>query len=246
MRPEGRAGGGHSAGVVGPRHDRRRVLQLAVAGVVAGACAPAAREVTGPAPPPPPVTVRTRWRDRPDGPLPLYGDEGQPFFFLSPDGATSSIAGGAVVGNLPDRPSAAYLSQDLGTPVRRIGAEFGFGPGSTGASLTLIAWLPGRPLTSPLHVALAPDKWVVAVLEEGELTEIGEGTYGAPLERDGRPHRVDIVLRGSTVTSSLPDGRVVEASDDDVARLAGSIACWEFFREAGDGAQVRLYESWAG
>lgn len=226
---------------------RRRLLWLAVAAPVLVSCArPWASVPAAPAPPPGPVSVRTRWRARPDGPIPPTGDEGVPFAVTAPHGRQPSVSGGALVGNLPDTNAATYVMQGLTTKILRIGAEFGFDPGNGAGSLGLIAWIPFADATAHCHVAFAPDRWIAATVENGELDEIGSGHYSTPLVQDGRPYRVEVVIDGATTYITLPDGSVVRSGPSEgVARIAGTAPCWEFFREEPGSTSVRLYETWA-
>ncbi|NMO90384.1 hypothetical protein [Actinomycetospora sp. TBRC 11914] len=230
---------------------RRRALAVGGAAAVTGlAAACSAHAATGsPVPPPPdvPLRVRTRWTARPDGPLPARGDEGVPFTLTGPDiEPPPSVAGGALVGHLPDRHGAAYVLQTPGGGLRRIGATFGFGPGTTDGSLALVLFSPGRPFSGPCHLAIAPDRWVAGTLVDAAVTEIGSGTFATPIPQDGRPVRVDAVVVGDALVVRLPDGSLVGPRGPDVAALPAATACWEFFRDAAGGADVHLYDTWAG
>jgi hypothetical protein len=230
-----------------PTMTRRRALGLGVSALPAAALAGCAAAAPVPAPPDVPLQVRTRWSARPDGPLPARGDEGVPFALTGPDVVPPpAVVGGALVGYLPDRHAAAYVLQTPGGALRRIGATFGFGPGTTAGALALVLWSAERPFTGPCHLALAPDRWIASTVVDTALTEIGSGTLATPIPQDGRPARVDAVLVGDTLVITLPDGSVVGPRGRDVAGLPATTACWEFFRDDAGGADVRLYDTWAG
>ncbi|WP_226366712.1 hypothetical protein [Pseudonocardia sp. ICBG162] len=229
---------------------RRQVLVLGAAGL-AGLAVPAgcgtSGEVVPVSAPEVPVRVRTRWAGRPAGPLPAAGDEGVPFT-MSLAGTTErpSTDGRGLVGNLPDRPSAAYVMQGLPDKVHRIGARVGFGPGSAEGMLALVAWDPSAPMTAHCHFVLTPDHWVGATAGDGSLDELGRGRLSADLPGDGSPVTFEVVVSGRTVWVHLPDGSVTAVQGEAVERIQGSIACWEFYRNAPGGAPVTIYETWAG
>jgi hypothetical protein len=221
---------------------RRHVLGLV-------ALAPWAALVVGPPPRPAraavPTDVHTRWSGRPDQPLPSHGDEGLPLRVVAVGHPPPVIAGGGLAGNLPESASATYVEQDLPAKIVRIGAEFGFGPGSARGALGLIAWVPGQPLTGHGHIAITPEGWVAATVRDGALTEYASGEFRVPLVTDGRPYRAEVRFDGATAALTLPDGTSARGDHPDVARLDGTVACWEFYREDADGAPVVLYRTWA-
>jgi hypothetical protein len=228
---------------------RRGALALGVTALAAVPLSACSAWAATPVAPPPdvPLRVRTRWSAHPDGPLPPRGDEGVPFALTGPDvSPPPSVTGGALVGHLPDRHAAAYVLQTPGGAVRRIGATFGFGPGTTTGALALVLFSADRPFTGPCHLAISPDRWVASTLVDSGLTEIGSGRLRTPIPQDGRPARVDAVVVGDALVITLPDGRRVGPRGDDVAGLDAATACWEFFRDDAGGADVRLYDTWAG
>jgi hypothetical protein len=226
------------------------VLGLGLGALSAAALVATAGCDTTPVAPPPDVPLRlhTRWAGRPDGPLPQRGDEGVPIVLTGPDVVPGpTIAGGALVGNLPDRSAANYVLQTPGgAPIRRIGATFGFGPGTTAGALALVVFSPSPPFTGPIHLAISAQEWIASTVVAAKLTEIGSGVLENGIPPDGTPARVDVVVDGHELAIALPDGTVVRPQGDDVARLPGTTACWEFFRQSPGGADVRIYETWAG
>ncbi|MET0188121.1 MAG: hypothetical protein ABW212_03925 [Pseudonocardia sediminis] len=225
---------------------RRTVLALA--GLAVGGVTGCAEQPATVAAPDVPVRLRTRWQGRPDGPLPPRGDEGVPFTLaLSESSASPTVTGGALVGNLPDRHAAAYVMQQLDAKVRRIGATFGVGPGTDAGSLALVAWVPGRAtLETHCHVVVTPTRWIVATAENNALDELASGTLSRPLPQDGTPQRVEVVFDGATAFLTLPDGSSHQITGEAIGRIPGAIAGWEFYRDHAGGADVRLYETWAG
>jgi hypothetical protein len=231
---------------------RRGVLGLggaALLGALAG-CGASAVATPVAAVPDVPLLRHTRWTGRPDGPLPAAGDEGVPFTtLLSNTTARPSLRGGVLVGNLPARASAAYVTQPLGAPVRRIGARIAFGPGTTSGSAALVAWN-GAPevdrVDGHLHLVFTPDRWIAGVLEGGRVREIARDDYGLALPQDGTPRTVDVVTAGDTVVLRLPDGTVTSVRDARFGTGSGTVAVWEFYKNADDSAEVTFAETWAG
>lgn len=197
-----------------------------------------------------PLRRHTRWAGRPDGPLPAVGDEGVPFTtLLSNSSVPPSLRGGVLVGNLPAARSAAYLTQPLGAPVRRLGARIAFGPGTTSGSAALVAWN-GAPsadrVDGHLHMVFTPDRWIAGVLTGGEVHEIARADYGLALPQDGTPRPVEVVTAGDTAVLRLPDGTTTTVRDARFATGTGTVAVWEFYRDADDSAAVTFAETWAG
>jgi hypothetical protein len=159
------------------------------------------------------------------------------------------VVGGALVGHLPAAASASYVFQDLTGVVGRVdrlGAVFGFGPGDGYGALALLA-LDGRPTGSGhIHLAVTPGRWTAGVLVDGRLDEVASDAFAAPLPQDGSSLRVDVAYRGVTAVLALPDGTLRSVSDPRFAAPGASVAGWEFFRLAPDGAEVRFVETWAG
>ncbi|MCD2187740.1 hypothetical protein [Actinomycetospora soli] len=231
---------------------RRGALGLggaALLGVLAG-CGSGAVVPTAGAVPDVPLRRHTRWAGRPDGPLPAAGDEGVPFTtLLSNATAPPSLRGGVLVGNLPAAASAAYLTQPVGAPVRRIGARIAFGPGSTSGSAALVAWN-GAPsvdrVEGHLHMVFTPDRWIAGVLAGGQVREIARADYGLALPQDGTPRPVEVITAGDAVVLRLPDGTTTTVRDPRFASGTGTVAVWEFYRDAEDSAAVTFAETWAG
>ncbi|MEJ2866253.1 hypothetical protein WCD74_00660 [Actinomycetospora sp. OC33-EN08] len=230
----------------------RRAALLLGGAALAGAVAGCSGGTTVPPPPTPdvPLLRHTRWTGRPDGPLPATGDEGVPFTtLLSNTAAQPEVRGGALVGNLPAQQSAVYLTQPLGTPVRRLGARVAFGPGSASGSVALVAWN-GAPsadrVDGHLHMVFTPDRWIAGVLEGGAVREVARADYGLALPQDGTPRPVEVVVTGDTATLHLPDGTTTAVRDPRFAAGSGVVAVWEFYKDAADSAEVTFAETWAG
>ncbi|WP_018331183.1 hypothetical protein [Actinomycetospora chiangmaiensis] len=189
--------------------------------------------------------LRTVWSRRPAGPLPATGDEGVPLLVTNLGvPAVPSIAGGAAVGNLTGK-GAVYLSQELGRPVRTLGARFAFGPGDplTG-SLCLATWT-RRPISdTQCHFVIGPHRWIYSVASGTTLTALRDGPVSLP--QDGTRFTVSIDLDGGpTAAITLPDGSVETVTDPSIADVRGSVPGWEFFSLGPGAATVLLDESWA-
>ncbi|MEJ2866393.1 hypothetical protein WCD74_01365 [Actinomycetospora sp. OC33-EN08] len=224
----------------------RRVLLASAGALALGACSARAEPAVAPAPPVP-LRLSTRWSARPDGPLPATGDEGAPLqCVLSGSTERPAIRGGALVSNLPDAHSAAYLSQPLGQRLRRIGATFGFRPGDVAGSVALLAWTGSMPLSGHCHMVFTSDRWIAGVLVDGAVQEVDTAYYARPLVQDVRPYRVDLTFDGATVIADLPDGTRRTMTDPRFDRGDGVAACWEFYKNDAGSADSMLYETWAG
>lgn len=219
---------------------------LGVGGVLAGC---GGSPSTAPPAPDIPRRLHTRWRTKPDGPLPTDGDDGVPFTVITLSGIQPVVENGALVGRLPDEPSATYVTQRMDRRVSRIGATFGFGPGDVSGTLALLAV--DDSTADPrghCHLAITPDRWIAGVVTDGyEVEEVDRGRFDTALRQDRSPLTVDIRYRADTATIELPDGSRRSITD---SRFGGSpradIACWEFYQATGSGAEVHLYETWAG
>jgi hypothetical protein len=195
--------------------------------------------------------LHTDWTSKPDGPLPATGDEGRPFVVrLSGLDRGPRVSGGALVADLPQTEAATYLNQDLGAPVRRLGAEFTFGPGAADGSLCLAAWSgalppPPGPLDAPCHLVVTPDHWIYGLAVQGQLVPLVTQAYARAVPQDGTPLRVEVTLAGSTASCRLPDGSTRTVTDGRIASIPGLVPCWEFYRDAPGDAEVRLRRTWA-
>jgi hypothetical protein len=228
--------------------NRRAVLAGLGAAALATACsAPSSRAQTGPVP-----ALYTDWTVKPDGPLPAAGDEGRPFVVrLSGPDHPPRVTAGSLVGDLPQANAATYLNQELGAPVRRLGAEFAFGPGTDNGSLCLAAWSgalppPPGPISAPCHLVVTPDHWIYSVAVQGRLATVANAPYGRTLPQDGTPLRAELTLDGPTATCHLPDGSTRTVTDRRIAAIPGTVPCWEFYRDAPGDAEMRLRRTWAG
>lgn len=197
-------------------------------------------------------TLHTGWRSKPDGPLPPVGDEGITIVNTrSHVEAAPSLHSGALVGNLPSQQSASYVNQDMGAKVQRIGAVFSLGPGNAAGALCLAAWarvLPsagGQLIETHCHFVITPELWIFGVVVSNQLIELAHGGFSSPLPQDGSPRLTEVRFRGPTATILLPDKSVQMVSDDRIDTLFGTIACWEFYKNASGAANVRFYETWA-
>ena len=235
------------------RLSRRALLGGTAALLLAAACGCSTDGGTPVVPPAP--RVRTVWRDHADGPIPARGDEGVPFV-LRASGPVGGpvVRAGALDGELGDSRSAVYVNQDLGSPVTRLGARFGFVPGpgtSDDGSLCLAAWRGALPpdgpgtIEAPVHLVATPRRWILGVAQASQLHEIATGSFDPPLPTDGTPLVLDVTLAGDRAEIALPDGAPATVRDARIPALPAPVACWEFYRHAPGGAAVRLYETWA-
>ena len=195
--------------------------------------------------------LHTDWTGKPDGPLPATGDEGLPLVVrLSGPDHGPRVAAGALVADLPQAGAATYLNQELGAPVRRLGADFAFGPGTDDGCLCLAAWSgalppPPGPIAAPCHLVVTPDHWIYSVALQGEVIPLVNQAYAVALPQDGTPLRVELTIAGTTATCRLPDRSIHRVTDSRIASIPGTAACWEFFRYAPGDAEVRLLRTWA-
>jgi hypothetical protein len=191
--------------------------------------------------------VSTVWSNHADGPMPAAGDEGTPFdVVLTGASQRPSVQGGALVGNLPRRPGAIYVGQQLASPLHRLGARFGIGAGDSGGALALVAFTTEKPPRANLHLSFTYDRWILGVISDGSVDEVARDFYANPLPQDGTPVQGEVRLDGTTAYVAVPDGTVRRVDDQRFAAVAGSVATWEFFKLTPDSADVRMYATWAG
>ncbi len=223
---------------------RAVVVGLGAAALAAACSTPLSSAQAAPA-------LHTDWTTKPDGPLPAVGDEGRPFVVtLSGPNHGPRVSGHALVADLPQANAATYLNQELGAPVRRLGAEFAFGPGTANGSLCLAAWSGSLPpptssLAAPCHFVVTPDHWIYGVVVRGQLVMLANRAYARPLPQDGSPLRAELTISGRTATCHLPDGSTRRVTDPRIASIPGTTPCWEFYRDAPGDAEMRLRRTWA-
>jgi hypothetical protein len=184
--------------------------------------------------------------------MPRAGDEGITIVNTRSHAEVApALSSGALVGNLPSQQSASYVNQDVGAKVRRIGAVFGLEPGSAAGAVALAAWaksLPpggGQVIETHCHFVITPERWIFGVVASTHLIELADDYFPSPLPQDGSPRLTEVRLHGPTATILLPDKSVQIVNDERIDTLLGTIACWEFYKNASGAANVRFYETWA-
>lgn len=129
--------------------------------------------------------------------------------------------------------AAGYASVDMGAPVTRIGARFGFTDGDPRGAIALPVWAEPIGQTwpripdSPAHVVVSRADWAYQVYEGGRLVSLAQGVFVPPL-LTGVPLSVDVRLDGATATVALPDGSTATVTDPRIA-VPARFACWEAF-----------------
>lgn len=78
------------------------------------------------------------------------------------------------------------------------------------------------------------------------MVHLDDGPFTAALPQDGRPLTVQVDLDGGpNAVLRLPDGQVHTVVDSRIGSIPGTVAGWEFFKNAPGAADVLIYESWA-
>lgn len=215
-------------------------------------------------------SVHTDWRNRPDG-VPTVGDEGQALILWPADVPGSTpvntprVESGKLVfhstgvaTNPGDK--AGYTQQTLSGPVKRIGAEFTFGPGTPPGgpledqgTVTMSLWT--VPIVgayhvpdSQLHLIIGKDYWSLTVWQSSTQTIVSGPNYFTTslAADDATPYRAEARVDGSTVSVFLPGGTTAQVTH----ALIGSIGPmntvnWELYLNDPAGGMPKYVRTWA-
>ena len=150
--------------------------------------------------------------------------------------------------------AAGYICVDLGSDVKRIGADFTFSAKTTdGGSAVLVVWdgdlgdtYPTIP-NSPCHLRVRPDGWSFDVWEANALSVVTSGTFKTALAADDTTtHRCEVTLTGDTARILFPDGSTATIEDARIASNAGMEACWEVYQDtASTDTKAAFVSVWA-
>lgn len=170
-------------------------------------------------------------------------------------GAALTIVGEALTNTATSGAPAGYIDCDLGAPVRSLGVEFTFGPGSTyNGVVALLVWKSsvstagGVAPDSPCHFYITPEGWGYQYVNaSGTFTAIRVGQFATRLETDGTTvHRVEIFMEDETAVVTLPSGEIAEFSDPHIASLAANFAGWEILQsDASTDTRPAIISRWA-
>lgn len=137
---------------------------------------------------------------------------------------TATVAGAA----------AGYASVVLENDVKRIGAEFTFGPYTTSGGSVVLA-VPISPVNFSIpdmacHLRIGPTIWQYDYFEGGVLTNIAGGTFSPPLTADNTTiYSAEVILDGDTATIRLPDGSLIQVTDSHIASNVSPNVFWEVY-----------------
>lgn len=167
-------------------------------------------------------------------------------------GATMSIISGLLGSDDTDASAVAgYVDVDLGARVRRIGARvLWLSAGSTDGHVALLVWSRTAnstpfPPDSPCHLSIGPTGASFGVWDAQVFSSLWTHTYNQPLVTDGTTiYEAECIIDGDTVTTRLPDGKVISHTDSRIASLDGDFAGFEVFQDATDHFG-RFVEVWA-
>jgi hypothetical protein len=218
---------------------------MAVPILALGSCARRSETETTPTGP------GTDWTQFPSGMTPSADPYGVPLTYTPGPGASRlPTTGDGLNGNLPDQESASYVVQDLGHPVREIGAVARFDAGSADGALCVACWERWPPgpgaVSAPdavCHLSITRESWWYGVFRSGALTIVGQGDFDAS----------DLTDKAFTVRVQFDSGRAaldlpgLQRSIDDfrVRGTVGNFPCWEFYKAAPGASDVVLLRTWA-
>lgn len=201
----------------------------------------------------PTTAIFTDWRRHPDGPLPDAGDEGKPIV-INPAATVADLViqnGGVMAPGLDADPGALYLNQDIGGKVRRLGAVFGFGPGTAGSSLAMVAFTDVEMVVvfAHIHYVVYPAGWQLDIYKTVNgtpvPTNVRQGFFTTPLPTDFTELYTEVLVTGNTATILLPDGSVATGTHADIGGITGTAASWEWVCSAAGQYPLRVYQTWA-
>lgn len=201
----------------------------------------------------PAMRTFTDWRRHASGPLPDAGDEGTRWV-INPSAtiATLAVSGGGVMAQgLDADPGALYLNQELGAKVRRMGAIFGFGPGTAGSVIALCAWTDVEMefIAAHIHLVVYPAGWQFDVWHTiggvASSISVKSGSFATPLPTDYSELLTEVTVTGTTATILLPDRSVVTATHAEIGSTVGTASSFEWLQTASGQYPMRLYEQWA-
>lgn len=273
--PVGATGATGGPGATGPAGATGPVGATGASGASGGTGGPGAVGATGPVgatgatgasgvPGIPRVeSLRTIFRDMADGAIPATGGEGvdvvidgevtpviEDGLFQSPD----------LTGTEPYR--ATYWSQ-LMSGVKHVGATFKFSSGTGGTiAAGLLIWeypipTPYEVPNSPMHLAITPTSWELAVWtggtesSTGDFTSIASGSlslatdWNPAVADSGTLHRCEVWISGNAATIALPNGTITTVTHAQIAAVPGNVAGWEHYRAAGTAGFCGFQEIWA-
>ncbi|MEZ0342894.1 hypothetical protein ACAG25_23295 [Mycobacterium sp. pV006] len=196
-----------------------------------------------------------------DGTPPTQFDTGQSAHLThSPELADSDIFIRA--GRLTYRPTttsaaAAYFSsEDLGAPVKSLGASWVFTPGREGygaialvVSRDIQVEFPPIRAPIPIHFVATAINWNLSLkkADGDELQPIAAGFFDEPLAQDGRTiYSTSIAINGDAATIALPDGKRHVVRDARISQWQGNFATFELYSNNGlDNSVGAFTEIWA-
>jgi hypothetical protein len=179
-----------------------------------------------------PILLPELWTDftgRADGAAPTVGDEGRAITYATGGAGTAAmiVENGALV--QPGTGAGYMLQTTSGSKkIRRIGCTFRFNSTSDGAeAMALCAFLNTAisPQQASIHVVATKTSTAIQIYDSGAVT-LNTVNYAAALENNVE-YRFEVVLIGTTLYCTAPDGTYFQGSEARVASLNGLAATWE-------------------
>ncbi|MDR0928218.1 MAG: hypothetical protein LBM74_00705 [Oscillospiraceae bacterium] len=151
------------------------------------------------------------------------------------------IRDGALVTNLnapnPSGIIARYTGVDLGETAREVRCKARFYGGGAVALLVCPEgeWTVDGLTATAIHIVFAADGYYIGFCQDGVLKDVLTGSYKLDLSGE-KEYTFGCRIVGSTLTVTLPTGRIVKKKDDRVKACGGPRVVFEHYLTAADAA----------
>ena len=156
--------------------------------------------------------------------------------------AKPTVVAGKLTSSIPGTVAAGYAQLSLSKSMCHISARFTLSSYSTNqGAATFGAWSTDINATwpvipdSPCHLAIGATVWIYGVWTGNVFTQVASGTFATPLAANGTTqHTAEVYIDKANAIAYifLPDGTTATASHSLIGSVSGSVAFWEYYRQA--------------